>query len=206
MTALLAIILAVAPATPVEPNSWFTSKEHSKTALQVANRGAITYTIDVAPDGKALRCTTAGGADLDERVCEIVMKSARFLPARDDQGAPAFAVYEGMASFLMPGKNTRPDRSKRVVAVDRLPDGVTSPAFARVAFVVDAAGTISQCVSTPGERRRFMQTLEALAPAACDALAKDYRPAPARNAAGEPVASIQSALVRFETQQASKTQ
>lgn len=202
MPALMSIMLALAPATPIEPNTWFTSKEHSKTALAVANRGSISYAIDVAPDGAAIRCEPQGTTDLDRKVCEIIMKSARFLPATDDQGKPAFAVHEGMSSFLMPGKNSRPDRSKFTVPVDQLPAGVTSPAFARVAFLVDAAGTISSCASTPGERGRFMQTVEALGPAACEKLAKDYRPTPARDATGAAMASVQSVMVRFETPKA----
>jgi len=201
MTALLSIAAAAAviPATPVEANKWFTSQENPKTAMQVAERGHIAYTIDVAPDGTALRCTTPGNTDLDEKVCELVMKRARFLPAKDSQGQPVFAVHEGVASFLMPGKNNRrPDRSKLAVAVDKLPDGVTGPAYAKVAFLVDSTGAISHCASTAGERRRFMQTIEVLGPAACETLARDYRPVPGRNAAGEAVASVQSLMVRFD--------
>lgn len=205
MTALLSIMLAgaVIPAAPVEPNTWFTSKDHPKTALAVADRGFIAYMIDVSPDGTALRCETQEKGDLDRKVCDIVMKSARFQPAKDDQGRPVFARHEGVASFLMPGNNERrPDRSKLAVAVDTLPGGAASPAYARVAFLVDETGGISHCASMAGERRRFMQTVEALGPAACEALAKDYKPAPARNDTGAAVPSVQSAMVRFETPKA----
>lgn len=205
MSALLSLVLAgaaVTPAMPVNPGEWFNSKEHPKTALRVAERGHLAYTIDVAPDGAAIRCTTAMQTDLDRSVCELLMKSARFTPATDDQGKPAFAVYSGIASFLMPGKNTRPDRAGHVVRVDRLPDGVTGPsAYARVAFLVDAGGVIGHCAPIAGERRRFMQTVDALGPAACADLAKSYRPATAHNGAGEAVPSVQSLFVRFETPQ-----
>ncbi len=205
MTILLPMLLAaaaVAPATPIEPGEWFTSKEYSKTALKVAERGPIAYMIDVAPDGTAVRCVTQENSELDHKVCEIVMKRARFTPATDDQGRPTWGVHDGLASFLMPGKNGRPDRSKFVVTLDRLPDGVTSPAYAKVAFKVDRDGTVSHCASTVGERRRFMQTLEALGPAACANLAKAYRPVIARNVAGDALASVQTVLVRFEMSKA----
>ena len=204
MGTLLAIVLAgaLAPATAVEPGTWFNSKDQPKTALAVAERGPIAYRIDVAPDGKALRCEAQGNTDLDRKVCEVVMKRARFLPAVDAAGQPSFGVYDGVASFLLPGKNSRrPDRAKLVVVVDRLPERIASPAFARVAFLVDGTGAIGLCASTAGERRRFMQTVEALGPPACENIAKDYRPAPARNAAGDAVASVQSAMVRFELRQ-----
>lgn len=207
MTAVLLAILAAAvtPAAPVEPGSWFTSKEYPKTAMMVANRGHIAYRIIVSPDGSALRCEGQGNTDLDRDVCEVVMKRARFTPAKDDQGRPAFGVYDGVASFLMPGKDRqRPDPAKLAVAIDQLPDGVTSPAYAKVAFLVDGAGTISHCASTAGERRRNLQTVEALGPAACDNLARDYRPEPVRNGAGEAVVSVQSVMVRFETGQPPK--
>lgn len=202
MPVLFSVVLAAAvvPAAPVEPNTWFTSKDHPKTAMQVVERGFIAYQIDVAPDGAALRCAPQGKTDLDAKVCELVMKSARFRPATDAEGRPAFGVHEGVASFLMPGKpRTGPDRWKKTVTLDTLPDGVTAPAFARVAFTVDASGAISGCTTFTGEQQRRFPTVPALGPAACDALAKDYRPLTVRNAGGEAVPSIQSAMVRFET-------
>lgn len=203
MSGLLSIVLAgaaVVPAAPVEPGKWFTSKEHPKTALQVTERGHIAYAIDVAPDGTALRCTARDDTDLDRKVCELVMKRARFLPAKDGEGRAVFAVHEGVASFLMPGKTARrPDPARLSVAIDRLPDGVASPAYARVAFLVDGGGAISHCASIAGERRRSLQTVEALGPAACEAVARDYRPPLARDGAGAAVASVQSVMVRFET-------
>ena len=203
MAALLPLVLAAAavvPAAPVEQNKWFTSQEHPKTALKVTQRGQVAYAIDVAPDGTAIRCETPEQGGLDREVCEIMMKAARFTPAKDDQGQPAFARHDSAVSFLMPGK-TWPERAKLIVGVDSLPAGVTSPAYARVAFLVDGVGKISQCASMTGERRRFMQTVEALGPSACEHLAKDYRPSPARNAAGEPVPSVQNVMVKFETRQ-----
>ncbi len=143
MPALLSLVLAgaaVTPAAPVKPNEWFNSKDHPKTALRVAERSHLAYQIDVAPDGSAIRCTTPIQSALDTSVCDLLMKSARFTPATDDKGKPAFAVYSGVSSFLMPGKNTRPDRAGHVVAVDKLPDGATGlSAYARVAFLVDSA-------------------------------------------------------------------
>lgn len=207
MAALLSIVVAgaaVVAAAPIEPNTWFSSKDHPKTALAVAERGHIAYTIDVAPDGTAVRCQPAGTTDLDSKVCELVMKRARFQPARDAQGQPAFGLHDGVASFLMPGNTARrPDRAKLAVRVDQLPAGVTSPAYARVAFAVDGAGAISQCASAGGSGGRRMQIVEALAPAACERLGKDYRAVVARNAAGEPVPSVQTVMVRFEVPPAS---
>jgi len=205
MPALLTIVLAgaaVVPAAPIEGNTWFTSQDNPRTAMQVAQRGHVAWRIDVAPDGTAIRCTPGGSTELDGKVCELVMKRARFRPAADDQGRPAFAVHDGVSSFLMPGGPPRPDRAKLSVPVASLPAGVTAPAYARVAFVVDAAGAVSRCGATSPERRRFAQSVEALVPAACDAVARDYRPAPARDAAGAAVASVQSVTVKFETRAA----
>jgi hypothetical protein len=88
MAASLSILVAAAaviPATAVEPAGWSTSKEHPKTALMVAERGPIACMIDVSPDGAALRCTTQGQTDLD-KMCELVMKHARFLPGEGRSG------------------------------------------------------------------------------------------------------------------------
>jgi hypothetical protein len=206
MSALLSIVLAgaaVVPAAPIAANTWFTSKDNPKTAMEVARRGHVAYRIDVAPDGTAIRCETPETEQLDHKVCELVMKRARFRPATDERGQPAFAVHDGVSSFLMPGGPPRPDRARLTVAVESLPAGVTGPAYARVAFAVDAAGAVSQCAAMASEpRRRFMQNVEALVPAACAAVAKDYRATPARNAAGEAVASVQNLTVRFDARPA----
>lgn len=202
MTGLLSFVLAAAavtPATPVAANTWIASKDHPKTTLMVSERGGVAYTIDVAPDGTSLRCETPVQTSLDRKVCELLMKNARFLPARDGQGNPTFGVYAGFANFALPGKDRRQDQSKYVVTIDSLPDGVASPAFARVAFFVDSAGGIHDCASIVGERRRFMQTVEALGSAACDKVMKEHHPTPARNLAGEAVSSVQTMTVRFET-------
>lgn len=205
MPTLLSLVLAgaaVTPAVPVNPGEWFNSKDHPKTALRVAERGHLAYSIDVAPDGSAIRCITPSQSDLDSSVCELLMKSARFTPAADDQGKPAFAVHTGISSFLMPGKNVRPDRAGHVVTIDQLPEGVTgTAAYARVAFLVGSAGGINHCVPIAGERRRSMQAVDALGPAACADLAQNYRPAVAHNGAGEAVPSVQSMFVRFELRQ-----
>ncbi len=204
MTMIFSIILAagtVTPATPVAANTWIASKEHPKTTLLVSERGGVGYTIDVSPEGALLRCETEKNTGLDRKICEILMKNARFLPAKDDQGNPVAGVYDGFANFALPGKDRRQDRSRLVVTVEQLPEGVASPAFARIAFLVDSTGGISHCASTVGERRRTMQTVEALGPAACDKAVKDYRATPGRNAAGVAVPSVQTLQVRFEVPQ-----
>lgn len=202
MTALSSIVLAgaaVVPAMPLEARTWFTSKEHPRTALMVAGRGHLPYRIVVAPDGTAIRCETPGTTELERKVCEIVMKRARFTPARDVQGRPVFGVHDAVASFLMPGRNTRPDRAALAVTVDGLPGGAASPAYASVAFLVDGAGTVGACGPVAGgERRRFQQNVAALAPAACEKVMADHRPLPARDAEGEAVPSVQTVTVRFE--------
>jgi hypothetical protein len=197
---LLSIIAgaAVIPARAIEANRWFTSKDHPKTAMQVAERGPIDYRIDVAPDGTALRCTTPGQSDLETKVCALIMKGARFTPASDADGRPAFAVHEGVSSFLIPGGPRRPDRARLAVTVERLPHDAASPAYASVAFLVDAAGAISQCAAVAAGGGRRFQSVPALAPQACEAAARGYRARPARDAAGEAVASVQSLTVRFE--------
>ena len=207
MATLLPTIVAGAAALaaqPIEPSTWFNSKDHPKTALAVAERGHIAYTIDVAPDGAAIRCETVGTTELDRKVCEVVMKRARFQSARDEEGRPAFGLHEGVANFLLPGKSHgRPDRAKLTIPVGELPAGITGAAYGRVVFMVSHSGVIGHCASTAGERRRSFQVVEALGPAACEAIARTYRPTVARNAAGEPVESVQSVMVRFEPRPAS---
>ena len=76
MSAWLSIVLAgaaVVPATAVEPNTWVNSRDNPKTAMRVAERGHVAYTIDVAADGTPLRCTPDEKSDLDQDVCALVM-------------------------------------------------------------------------------------------------------------------------------------
>lgn len=170
------------------------------TAKQEQSRQSVLILIDARLSSRSSRYSeTPEKTDLDRKVCDVVMKRARFQPAKDDEGHPAFGLHEGVANFLLPGKNTgRPERAKLTVSTNELPGGVTSPAYGRVAISVSSSGAISHCATTAGERRRSFQVVEALGPAACENIARDYRPVVARNAAGDPVASVQSVMVRFE--------
>ncbi|MCE7796160.1 hypothetical protein LWE61_06235 [Sphingobium sufflavum] len=205
MSGLISIILATAAVTapaPVGANKWILAPEHQELTLEVSQRGGVGYTIAVGPDGALLRCETEKTNRIDRDVCRILMRNARFLPAKDDQGNPILGVHDGFANFAFPGKSQWRDRSKLAVTVDRLPDGVNSPAFVKVAFLVDGTGAISDCTAAAAERRRSAQNVGTLVPAACEKAVKDYRPAPAHNAAGEAARSVQTVLIRFETPQA----
>lgn len=195
--AVIALGMAVVPATPVEPNTWLNPKDNLKTALQVAQQGYIKYRIDVLPNGKPLRCEPDQNTELGKKVCSRIVKRAQFRNATDNAGQPTFGVHGGVATFELPGKSRqRPDPQVMTLQVAELPPSAASPAFARVAFAVDRSGAIGDCVALAGGGR--MPTVEALVPVACQKLRESYKASVVQDAGGSPVNSVQSAFVKFE--------
>jgi len=88
------------------------------------------------------------------------------------------------------------------VTVERLPAGVQSPTFVKVAFAVEAGGGKSSCAPDGTKDIHRIENHPALIPIACDQIMKSYRATPAADTAGRPVTSVQNALVRFSTSKA----
>jgi len=205
---LLALAAASQLSAPVPKNldRWFRD-EDVPTYLMVQENGVwlVPFRLNVAPDGTLKGCeieVTSGERRLDQLTCRLLMKRARFQPARGSDGAAAHGVYRTYAKWAVSTSPAAPPRASYAdldLTVQSLPSGVKSPAFVRVMFAVDAAGRASSCMAEPSPSLDHAGNDPALIPVACEQLIANYRPIAARDPTGTPTASVQDALVRFST-------
>ena len=70
----------------------FSSHDYPATALQQMEQGVVRFAILIDETGKVADCTviqTSGVAVLDAQTCVVIMKRAKFEPARGADGKPA---------------------------------------------------------------------------------------------------------------------
>ena len=201
-------LLAAAQLTPPHPINaadWVREEDYPPTSLQVAERGYFLANITTSSSGMPLRCDPVRPSAFSRSVCETAMQRARFSPAMDRKGQATTGLYLHRITFRIPTKNLPPAPPKHVVVltVDRLPSGSPDPADIRVALEVSADGRIADCAPLPGGSSP-LQELGQLGAIACRQLTQSYNPPVAYDGQSQPVSSIQSALIRFQTSRSLK--
>lgn len=184
-------------AVPQNVNEWLVADDVTVPMLQAEGQWPVRIALTVSPEGKVEDCSivsSGGNQSVDRYTCKLASRRARFTPAKDAQGNPTYGVFRTTLTWWVgqrPPVPAAPFKGEFDLTVNKLPDGVASPAILSVAFPVDASGTPQACA---GERP---EDSAALVSVACDQVLKTYRPAPAKSAAGEVVISIQEAEFRF---------
>lgn len=140
--ALLAAVplLATAAAKAPEPSGgWGIGfDDYPPEALRARLQGTTRYEIAVDEAGRAQTCTTiksSGHTILDARTCSVLMRRAKFKPARDDAGIPVPGTWRHLVAW-------------RPVNV---PDRVDRPGFVGYGLTVgfDGDGRVTGCKVAP---------------------------------------------------------
>jgi TonB family protein len=186
------------PPEPINPVAWFSDANWQQLLAGKTDHGLVRIRVTVSPAGEGQDCfveATSGLPKLDSLTCELVMKRARFKPAKWNDDKPAFAIYRRNVLWA-DGDSFDYSRPIDVeVSVDRLPRHVHSPVAVGVRFAVSADGTRSSCEAADKDAN------PALASIACQQVLASYPAIPARDANRNPVSSIQNAVVSFVTDQ-----
>ncbi|MDB5736695.1 MAG: energy transducer TonB [Sphingomonas bacterium] len=72
-----------------DPAGWASSDDYPPGALRNEEQGSTGIVLAVGPDGKPTGCTvsrSSGFPDLDDVTCKLMMRRARFTPAKDAAG------------------------------------------------------------------------------------------------------------------------
>jgi TonB family protein len=78
-------------AVPLNRSDWLTADDYPANAALWHQRGYVTVSFAIRADGRASDCKVlrpSGYPLLDEIPCRLLMKRARFSPAKDGNGAP----------------------------------------------------------------------------------------------------------------------
>ena len=208
MQFLLMILLAAAAASlsapqPVNLRDWFNSDDVPFAAMQSGRLYLVGFSLVVSPTGEVVEClldVKSGVREIDQRSCSRPLSRARFRPATSLNGQPSYGVYRTHAHWIVSGRPV--DLPKVVVPtidlkVNRLPDGIASPAIVRVMFAVDEGGQPSSCMEEPPHGPEPGAPQPRLAAIACGEIVRTFRATALKDRRGKAVSSVQDAIVRF---------
>lgn len=96
---------AVAATPRGNPQSWVTNDDYPARAMREERQGVTGFRLAIGTDGKVVGCQTtrsSGSPDLDETVCSLMTRRARFKPAIGADGSPATGTYSGNFRWEIP--------------------------------------------------------------------------------------------------------
>lgn len=95
----------VGAVRPLSPSEWVTSDDYPLDAIRAGLQGTVSFTLDVSAGGLPTACRitqSSGHLMLDEATCALMMKRARFDPARDATGSTVTAQYSRRVTWVLP--------------------------------------------------------------------------------------------------------
>lgn len=131
------------------PQNWITDADYPPEALRARKFGTVGFRLDVDAAGQVTACHLAqssGYSDLDERVCDRLLKRARFSPAQDGEGKGVPSTYSNAFYWILSGGPRRLNPigviagtpTEVVIALRALPKGYANPAILRLVFTGEA--------------------------------------------------------------------
>jgi TonB family protein len=177
--------------------------------LQQAGQSGIVYTrTTVRPDASIQSCTverTSGDPKLDAYTCAIIVKRAKFVPAKWTDGSPVYGVIRVPVSWVISNgfpsqedllRATTPDLE---LSVNHLPKGAHSIAAVSLEIAADENGRPVTCVEWAPPKNARGPRFPELVPIACQEVMTGLTVSPPLDASANPVRSIQSVSVHFKT-------
>jgi TonB family protein len=160
----------------------------------------------VRADGTTQDCIVEGGSGdpkLDAYTCAIILRRARFQPAKWIDGSATYGVVRVPVSWVIGGPASKSEQEKAFpvdmdLTVTRLPKGAGRLTDLRLMIAVHESGRVAACGGPPDlmdneNTKKFPE----LVPIACEHLLKEFTAIPAKDATGKPMRSVQTAFVRF---------
>lgn len=101
----LIAILSCFSSGAIPQSGRVSTEDYPKRALKEEREEVVHFKVAIGADGIAKNCTvtqSSGSQDLDDTACKIIMKRARFKPARNAKGEPMEDVYESRLVWRIP--------------------------------------------------------------------------------------------------------
>jgi hypothetical protein len=200
MSWLLLVAQLAAPVL-VNPLSVFTPAD-MPAYINMAGRDRFVFTrTTVRDDGTVQNCTaerSSGDKKLDAFTCSLMVKRAKFQPAKWIDGTPAYSVRRKGMNWVIgqPSKKELEEAYPADVQVSGdLPGKVKKRTKVLVLIAVDMDGRVVGCDEEPLDDDRLR--LPDLIPTACQKMMDGFRAVPAKDSAGQSVRSVQNATVLF---------
>ena len=158
---------AVGPVPRASIVSYISHEDYPADAARAGVEGLVQLRLDVSADGRVTGCTVTESSSsslLDSTSCRLLVRRARFDPARDEAGRPTTGSYETRINWKAP-KGPRAPRLDALTAIwsscvygeaskliltpipaERIPD----EAFSRCSAIEGSMATEMQASGLPG--------------------------------------------------------
>jgi hypothetical protein len=162
----------------------------------------------IRPDGAPQDCAaerSSGDAKLDLYTCAIILKRAKFEPAKWVDGSPAYAIVRAPVTWAVAGEPSESEVEKAyppdmTLTVNQLPAGAGKRVKLGLMLAVNESGRIVGCDQRlPASRDVHARTFPELLPIACQQLTGRFTALAAKDGSGMAVRSVQTASVVFST-------
>ena len=97
--------MAVGPKPRGNPQNWLSTDDYPSSAMRDGIQGVTSFRLEVGTDGKPTGCTVTGSSGsglLDDTTCRLVMRRAKFQPAKDTEGNPIVSSYTSRTRWQIP--------------------------------------------------------------------------------------------------------
>lgn len=169
MTLLAAQAQSEIPLTKAKPRTttpWITNDDYPAEDARQRHEGTVGFTLQVDASGRATKCdviASSGYPGLDNGACFLLMRRARFDPARDADGKAVASSFPGRFTWKLgktpptrsgvsgtAGSEAPPAPTVLDVSVAALPTAYKQPAKAAVRFGADHRVSDCRIVETSG--------------------------------------------------------
>lgn len=147
---LTALLMAVQPpaagSSHVQPV--ITSDDYPRSAADAGEEGPVAFEALVGPDGRVDKCTvivSSRYSDLDAATCRVVQTRARFSPAEDSSGRPAYGIFRGVITWSL-GNATHGTLDPQLeLNINQAPAGVKLPMVMTLSYWTQPDGRATDC-------------------------------------------------------------
>ena len=97
--------MAVPAKAKGSPQSWVTNDDYPSSEMRAEHQGVTGFRLDIGPDGKVTNCTvtsSSGFPTLDDTACKLLLRRARFSPAKDAAGNGMVASFSSRFRWEIP--------------------------------------------------------------------------------------------------------
>lgn len=129
---------------PATAGPWMTNEDYPGSEMRRGHVGSLSFILDIAASGLPTACKVAvssGYPVLDQAACAILMKRARFQPARGPKGEAVHGYYFGRFNWALPDqprdkamRSHSPAPNMIDLVVPAVPDTYRQPVEVKVTF------------------------------------------------------------------------
>jgi TonB family protein len=187
--------------------SVFSAEDYPAYLQQAGQSGTVYTRTTVRPDASIQSCTverSSGDPNLDAYTCGIIVKRAKFVPAKWTDGLPAYGVIRVPVSWVISSGPLSEEEMLRAtvpdleLSVNHLPKGARSIAAVNLEIAADENGRPVTCVEWAPPKNARGRHFPELVPIACQQVMAGLTVTPPVDASAKSVRSVQSVSVHFK--------